>query len=226
MVYESYYWRKELLQLATKIEKRITYKRSWTDSQNGAFEREVMIGFYMIRKLKDSFKLTNKIISTNITGVKYPSKGRLVTLMNNHKFSELYDFEQPKNEKFGLKFLINQIIHSYIFSPKFDVNRDAAIRSIEHKDKPTLEEVIKAIDSVNIELTAILFNSDDNRNDFIYELGIKDVISLFRTVGNCNITSSSRKFNEKKKDYDVSQSDEVIPVSDDILKIIGEPERK
>ena len=144
--------------------------------------------------------------------------------MNNHRFLELYDFEQPRNEKFSLTFLINQIVHSYIFSPKFDVNRDAAIKSIEHKDELTLEEAMKAIDSVNIELTAILFNSDDKRNDFIYEIGIKDVIALFRTAGNCNVTSSSRKFNEKKKDYDVSQSDEIIPIPDDILKIIEESE--
>jgi len=205
MIYESFYWRKELLKLATKIEKRIPYKRSWTDSQNGNFEKEVMIGFYMIRKLKESFKLTNNIIATNISGFKYPSKGKLVTLMNNHRFMELYDFEQPKKDKFTLTFLINQIVHSYIFSPKFDVNRDEAIKSIEDKENVTWEEVDEAINLVKIELTGILFCSDNKRNEFLYELSIKDIIDLFRKTGNCNVTSSSRTFNEKKKDYDVIQ---------------------
>ena len=78
MIYESYYWRKELVKLATKLEKRISFSGSWTDSQYGTFEKEIMIGFYMIRKLRDSFKLTNNIISTKISGIKYPSKGNLV----------------------------------------------------------------------------------------------------------------------------------------------------
>ena len=70
--------RKELVKLATKLEKRISFSGSWTDSQYGTFEKEIMIGFYMIRKLRDSFKLTNNIISTKISGIKYPSKGNLV----------------------------------------------------------------------------------------------------------------------------------------------------
>jgi hypothetical protein len=225
MIYESFYWRKELIKLATKIEKRIPYKRSWTDSQNGDFEREVMIGFYMIRKLKESFKLTNNIIATNIAGFKYPSKGILVTLMNNHRFMELYDFEQPKKDKFNLTFLINQIVHSYIFSPKFDVNRDEAIKGIEDKTTITWEDIHGAINSVKIELTGILFCSDDKRNEFLYELSIKDIINLFRKTGNCNVTSTSRTFNEKKKDYDVIQSDEEIPIPKHILKLIKKSEK-
>ena len=220
MIYESFYWRKELLKLATKIEKRIPYKRSWTDSQNGDFEKEVMIGFYMIRKLKESFKLTNNIIATNIAGFKYSSKGKLVTLMNNHRFMELYDFEQPKKDKFNLTFLINQIVHSYIFSPKFDVNRDEAIKNIEDKTIITWEDVDGAINSVKIELTGILFCSDDKRNEFLYELSIKDIINLFIKTGNCNVTSSSRTFNEKKKDYDVIQSDEVVPIPKDNIEVL------
>lgn len=226
MIYESYYWRKELLKLAAKIEKRIPYKRPWTDSQNGDFEKEVMIGFYMIRKLKESFKLTNNIIATNIKGFKYPNKGKLVTLMNNHRFMELYDFEQPKKDKFNLTFLINQIVHSYIFSPKFDVNSDAIISSIDDKDAITWEDVHGVINSVKIELTGILFCSDDKRNEFLYELSVKDIIELFKKTGNCNITSSSRTFNEKKKDYDVVQTDEVVPIPKDILKLIKKGENR
>ena len=146
--------------------------------------------------------------------------------MNNHRFMELYDFEQPKKDKFNLTFLINQIVHSYIFSPKFDVNREEALKSIEDKATVTWDEISEAIDSVKIELTGILFCSDDKRNEFIYELGIKDIIDLFRKTGNCNVTSSSRTFNEKKKDYDVIQTDEVVPIPKDILKLIKKSEKK
>jgi len=226
MIYESYYWRKELLKLAAKIENRIPYKRAWTDSQNGNFEKEVMIGFYIIRKLKESFKLTNKIISTKITGYKYPNKGKLITLANNHRFMELYDFEQPQKNIFDLAFLINQIIHSYIFSPKFDVNKDDAHKSIESKVPMTLDEAENIIDLIRIELTGILFCSNDNRNKFLFELGIKDVIGLFRKVGNCNVTSSHRTFNPQKKDYDIIQTDEVVPISKSMLKMIKKIEKE
>lgn len=204
MIHESYYWKRELTKLAKKLTNRIPCKRFWTDAQNGAFEKEVMIGFYVVRKLLESQKLPNIIASTKLIGIKYPNNGTDVHLMNNHRFPEHYDFENGKDEKFDLKFLINQIVHSYIFSPNFDIDETNG----------------------DMTLSAIHFCSDDHRNKWIYEVSIQTIIELFDKVGQSNVTSAHYFYDHQKKDYKVSQSDGIIPIPDDIEKIIKEHEAK
>ncbi|MGV3527841.1 MAG: hypothetical protein ACO1OO_03020 [Flavisolibacter sp.] len=201
MIYESYYWKSELIKLSKKLTKRIRYKRFWTDSQNGAFEKEIMIGFYVIRKLIEAHKVPNELISTKIKGKRYPNKGKIVHLMNNHKFPEYYDFENGKEDKLDLKFLINQIVHSYIFSPNFELN-----------------------DAGDLELSTIHFCSDDHRNKWIYELTLLNIIELFEKIGNSNVTSASYYFDEQKKDYRTKQSDGIVPIPEDIERIIRQSE--
>ncbi len=198
MIYESYYWKTELIKLSKKLTKRIPYKRFWTDAQNGAFEKEIMIGFYVIRKLIESKKLPNRLVSTKITGCKFPNKGTTVHLMNTYKFYDHYDFANGKTEKFDLRFLINQIIHSYIFSPDFEIN--------EENDEITL--------------SAIHFCSDDQRNKWIYELNLSTVIGLFTKIGNSHVTNSSMTFDDNKKDYRVVHGDEIIPIQKEDEEIL------
>ena len=157
-----------------------------------------MIGFYIVRKLIESKKLPNRLVSTKITGRKFPNNGRPVHLMNTHKFYEYYDFDNGKTEKFDLRFLINQIIHSYIFSPDFNLNEDNG----------------------EMTLSAIHFCSDDQRNKWIYELKLSTVIGLFDKIGNSHVTNSSMTFDKNKKDYQVVQGDEVIPIPKEDLEIL------
>lgn len=198
MIYESHYWKTELIKLSKKLTKRIPYKRFWTDAQNGAFEKEIIIGFYIVRKLIVSIRLPNRLVSTKITGCKFPNNGKTVHLMNTHKFYEYYDFDNGKTEKFDLRFLINQIIHSYIFSPDFDLNEENG----------------------EMTLSAIHFCSDDQRNKWIYELKISTVIDLIYKIGNSHVTNSSMTFDKNKKDYRVVHSDEVISIPKEDLEIL------
>ena len=190
MIHESHYWKTELIKLSKKLTKRIPYKRFWTDAQNGAFEKEIMIGFYIVRKLIESQKLPNRLVSTKITGRKFSNNGATVHLMNTHRFYEHYDFDNGKKEKFDLRFLINQIIHSYIFSPDFNINEENG----------------------EMTLSAIHFCSDDQRNKWIYELNLSTVIELFDKIGNSHVTNSSMTFDDNKKDYRVVHGDGVIPI--------------
>ena len=183
MIYESQYWKKQLIKSAAKINRRMTTKRIWTVEQIGGFEQEVMIGFYMIRKLMDAKKLTNIICSTKIEGEKYMNNGRTVTLLNNHNPDKLYNLNTPFVQKFDLKFLINQIVHSYLFYPDFEEMSDG----------------IYALDK-------LYFTSDDNRNKFLYSIKISDIINLFVKVGECVVLSISYEFNNNKNDYDVKSS--------------------
>lgn len=198
MIYESHYWKTELIKLSNKLTKRIPYKRFWTDAQNGAFEKEIMIGFYIVRKLIESQKLPNRLVSTKISGRKFPNNGTIVHLMNTHRFYDHYDFDSGKTENFDLKFLINQIVHSYIFSPDFNINESNG----------------------EMTLSAIHFCSDDQRNKWIYELSLTTVIELFKKIGNSHVTNSSMTFDENKKDYRVNQGNEVIPIPKEDIELL------
>ena len=122
MIAESYYWRNELLKRAESLKKNKYFNRRWIDSQYGNLEKNVMIGFYIIRKLIESQKLTNKLVSTNLNGLKYPTSKNGITIFNNHRIEEFYDLENPQKAKFKLDFLINQFIHSFIFKPIVSLN--------------------------------------------------------------------------------------------------------
>jgi hypothetical protein len=178
MISESYYWKKDLLKLARKLTKRELSEGFWSESDFGEFEKEIMIGFYIIRKLCSSFKLSNATVSTKIKGRKIPNNGRIVHLMNNHKYTEFYDFDQAKTNKFDLAFLANQLIHSYVFAPYFSES-EADI----------------------FPLAGIHFCSDENRNKWLYELSIETVIALFKKIGEDYPAAGMIEFDEKKKDY-------------------------
>ncbi len=200
MIHESHYWKTELIKLSKKLTKRIPYQRFWTDAQNGAFEKEIMIGFYIVRKLIESQKLPNRLVSTKITGRKFPNNGTTIHLMNTHRFYDHYDFDKEKTEKFDLKFLINQIIHSYIFSPDFEIDAENG----------------------EMTLSTIHFCSDDQRNEWLYELSLTTIIELLEKIGNSHVTNSSMIFDENKKDYRVKHGDEIfiIPEEDkELLKL-------
>ncbi|MBL7684287.1 MAG: hypothetical protein JNK00_13090 [Flavipsychrobacter sp.] len=225
MINESYYWRREVSKLSSKIKNRISYKRPWTDATHGAFEKEVMIGFYMIRKLIEANKLTNKIVSTKIDGRKYSNIGKNVTIQNNHRFQEFFDLEKSIAAKFDLTFLINQIIHSYIFAPSFALAKSYLDQLPDDKElsKDEIDEMLK---SQELELTSILFCSRERRNEFLFEIEILTIVDLFEKVGSCVVTTIHRTFNNKRNDYDVYQTDEEVPIPPDIEELIKLHEKK
>lgn len=119
MIFESHYWKKDLLKLVRKLSKR-KLLLIWEESDFAEFEKEIMFGFYAIRKLADAQKLSSSTISNKIEGRKIPNNGNNVHLMNNHRYWEFYDFNKARIEKLDIKFLLNQIVHSYVFCPYFD----------------------------------------------------------------------------------------------------------
>ena len=201
MISESYYWKSELIKYATFIEKSQCNKKRWTSVQYGNLEKNVMIGFYIIRKLIESHKLTNKIASTNIRGTKFKLIKAGIHHFNNYHLDEFYDLENPLDATFALDFLINQFIHSFIFCPIIDVKNE----------KPRRKYI----------LMALLFTSD-SKKDYLYKIDINEVINIFKVVGNCNVTSIHWKYNPKKNHSSIVTSDVVQEIPETILKLIQE----
>jgi len=114
MIFESSYWKDELLGTASFLEKKKQQKQ-WRGSSYAKVEQKIMISFYSIRKLMDAKKLTDVIVQLDVPAVEYAATGKNVTLLNNHKIDELYNLEEPKEKTVKLRFLCNQLVHSYIF---------------------------------------------------------------------------------------------------------------
>lgn len=199
-------WQKELLKISKRTQKRINPVRDWSATDYTTFEKDIMFSFYIIRKLMEGKKLTNRIISTNIKGKKYKNSGISVNLRNNHRIPELYDYKHPQKEKFDLKFLINQFVHSYIFYPVLSFVDEGNLKFTDLTEhNVTDEELEVTYKNSRRKLEAVLFTSDDRKNDFIYEIGITELITLFESVGNCKVNTWTYKYNAKKMDYDVDQ---------------------
>jgi len=178
MIWESCYWKEPLIQLAKKM-KRWNKQRNWGEERLVDLEREIFISFYSIRKLMDACKLSDSTVSMEVNLFSYPNKGQAVTLLNWDCIDNLYDLSVKFKDNQKLRYVCNQIIHSYVFMPTIS---DCGI------------------------LETILFCSDKEKNTKLYELELEELIKIFCTVGKDYPSSGSHTFNLKKQDYEVTNS--------------------
>lgn len=155
MIYESKYWKDDLLRKADTLEKRKIQKR-WVESSFARLEQDLMTGFYSIRKLVDARKVADAFSERRVEIIAYPWTGKPVTFINRHDFWELYRLDEPTPKMRTLGFLCNQIIHSFVYVINFDED-----------DK----------------FSGISFSSDSEKNKWLYSIEIDRVIRIFRSIG-------------------------------------------
>ncbi len=175
MIWESKYWKADLLKQAAELRRRTTQRR-WPEASNARCEQAVMLGFYSIRKLMDSGKLTDAVANSTVSAKSIPCKVPVVHLLNAHRVDEIYDWERPKRQPLRLRFLCNQVIHSYVFFLIFDD---------EHR------------------LSGFGVSSDKDRCQRAITVPVAEVIRLFIQVGHDHIASARYRFDESKGDYTV-----------------------
>jgi hypothetical protein len=175
MIWESVYWKQELLRCVLSLKKRVNQKK-WFDSSYGNVEKTIMIGFYIIRKLTEAKKVSNKLIDRNIPLISYISTGKNVTRLNFHEIDKLYKLDCPKKCSKDTLFIANQIIHSYVCEFVFD-------------DKNGLD--------------GVMFSSDKLKNKQLFHIDIKQIIKIFTDFGTNYPSSNDMKYNPAKGDYDV-----------------------
>ncbi|EMI15904.1 hypothetical protein RMSM_07174 [Rhodopirellula maiorica SM1] len=178
MIWESHFWKDDLLKQAIELRKRKTQTR-WPESSFAKLERVLMLGFYSVRKLHESNKLSTSTMTQAIPLVEYPTTGKEITLLNWHHFHELYDFDEATTVDRDVLFVCHQFVHSFVFSPVFDDN-----------DR----------------LDGVMFASDRQRHTSLLQISIDQIIRLFDEVGNDYPSSATYKLNSKTGDYDVVTS--------------------
>ncbi|NWN48003.1 hypothetical protein HT121_10380 [Pseudomonas sp. MAFF 301514] len=156
MIYESSNWKLPLVRAARWLEKtRVT---DVTETRVLArAEREVFIGFYAVRKLLETFNLSDstRSLAWKLTCYR-PKPGRIVDHLNRGDIFKNYELGNKLSETRDLGFVCNQVIHSFVF-----------------------ELALGESDA----LDGVFLTSDQKRANRLYYIPMSLIIDVFRMVG-------------------------------------------
>ena len=106
------HWLAELKQSVTSLEK-LYRSNNWNDELEFSVEKSIFLGFYAIRKLKESGLLPNSVISLSWKITTYPKADK----PKQNKFINDYQLFSGGSKQLSLEVLCNQFVHSNHFSP-------------------------------------------------------------------------------------------------------------
>lgn len=155
MIFESSYWKDDLLKLAKKLELRLIQKR-WTEKSFFAVEKELFLGFYSIRKLIESLKVSESVAGKLYRIYEYPKINNSIKILSDDPTKE-FDLTKGRKVDVSVATLCNQFIHSYHFAPFAPEGKS---------------------------LVGFFVCSDYKRKTGIYLVTIFDVVDMYRQVGN------------------------------------------
>lgn len=156
MIHESRYWKTPLLRAATWLE-RLRVEEETSERSLVRVEREVFVGFYAIRKLISTFKISKSTKQLKFDIQWSPSiRGKSIDYFNKHEIDELFDLDTVTFEQRDLEFLCNQVVHSYIFV--ICLSEDGSVKGF-------------------------FLASDTMRYQKVFFVQLMQVIQAFRTVG-------------------------------------------
>jgi hypothetical protein len=177
MIWDSQYWKNDLLRSAKRLRWKKRYRR-WTEKRLAKLEQQLMLGFYSIRKLAEAGKLSDSIVKQDIKIPAAPWRGRPVHQFNWDKYPELYDLNATTLVSKDLIYLSNQVIHSFVF-------------------------VIETHE--NGQLDCFFIASDRTRQKELLCLSVDQVIQLFEQVGANYPSRGLNTWDDKSGKYQVSQ---------------------
>ncbi len=159
MISESQYWISDLQKnvefLHSKLDQRV-----WREASFGALEKRIMLSCYIVRKLFESNKVIPYNFNAPVALYAYKSNGKVVDFLNSHRIDELYETQAPEVTTEPLSFVINQIIHSFVFAFVFDAPN---------------------------QISGIIFNSDRSKKNFLFLLKLTDLINALSPIAHCYI---------------------------------------
>ena len=83
-------------------------------------ERDLLWGFYAIRKLIESQKLCTETVRLQLSIHAYPTNDSGITWFNWRDLDRHFRLDARQSESRSLAFTANQFIHSYVFAPYTD----------------------------------------------------------------------------------------------------------
>jgi hypothetical protein len=110
MAIESVYWREELSRIS-RLLKPSKFPKRWSERQSCTIERDVMIGFFIVRRLieLDRVGVDAKDLMLSVFR-NTPIKN--ITFLNKFELHENYDWDKIIEEKASVTLVANQFIHA------------------------------------------------------------------------------------------------------------------
>ena len=116
-----------------------------------------MMGSFIVRKLAESKNISDKLYNQPLVMRAYPATDQIADLFNRHKIVELYEVKDGTSVTEPLQYVVNQIIHSFVFEFIF-----------EGPNK----------------VFGVAFNSDHSKKKRLFMLPLDKIIGAFAKCGN------------------------------------------
>jgi hypothetical protein len=126
MIRESYPWKRDLLRDADIIE-RWAAKKTDSEYRSMLLEKKVFLSAFVIRKLIEDYKITDRITESSILCRVYPSRGTEVNFKSRHDIDKHYDLSSVQRANINIRSFANQIIHNFVFMFEFPEERFSPI---------------------------------------------------------------------------------------------------
>lgn len=142
------------------------------------FEKQLIISFFMIRKLLETYRVSQKSRRHKAKVFCFKPSGKKITKLNHYSIDKIYDLKREFKIKKGIVFIANQLIHSCtIFAYRND--------------------------PIDRNWGGVFACSDWERNKAIYRIPISEIIKIFQLVGNDYLTEIRMTYDEKIDDYEI-----------------------
>lgn len=109
-------WRRELIGIGTRLEKRYSQKR-WSDGTRFNIEKDIFVAFFAIRKLLDGNHVDHLVAQSNWTVTAYPALFGANPSPDPKTFAKNYELSKGAPKRMTLREICNQFIHAGTFSP-------------------------------------------------------------------------------------------------------------
>ena len=172
MISESSYWKEPLLKSASWLS-QVRISESTQERTFIKIEKELFMGFYSVRKLLETAKVSDATKKEKYE-VQWSPNTNPVNSLNRHEIDELYNLNVLNKETRDIGYICNLFIHSFIF-----------------------------LISSNGKLEGIYVTSDRIKNNIIYFISIKNILAIFRHVGHDYPSSVSYVRNPDTKEFDI-----------------------
>ena len=119
---ESLYWKEELVRIAKSLMPSKKPSR-WSERAVCTVERDVMIGFFILRRLIEMDKLSSQTTKKKVSVFSYRTI-RQINKLSRFSLERNYDWVNEVSHEKTLVYIANQFIHSYISEVTRDSTRN------------------------------------------------------------------------------------------------------
>jgi hypothetical protein len=173
---DSRYWKEELTRIAKTL-RRVRNGIRWSERTHCVVERDLMIGFFLVRRLVELHKVSTKTRNHSMTVFSCRLRGKQRRRIDDHDIWELYELENERRESKGPLYLANQFIHAYTSFVRQDESRNWSDAYVV---------------------------SDYDRNNCIWRIPVADIRNLFLVAAQDYPHTVNMIYNNENGDYDVS----------------------